>query len=163
MKARLTTLLWLGLALMVLTNCGGGGGGSSDGGANLSVTNRGVYFDFPTATAVESDGQLVVVDANLGAVLRVDPVSGNRTVVSDAGTGSGPILLEPVDIEVGSDGQLVVVDESLGAVLRVDPVSGDRTVVSDAGTGSGPILLEPVGIAIEADGRMLIADSHHSL
>jgi len=33
---------------------------------------------------------LVVADFGLDAVVRVDQVSGDRTILSDAGTGSGP-------------------------------------------------------------------------
>ena len=39
-------------------------------------------FFSPTDLAVEASGALVVVDTWLGAVVRVDPVSGDRTVVS---------------------------------------------------------------------------------
>src|SRR5262245_49736336 len=46
-------------------------------------------FFSPTDLAVEASGFLVVVDTHLVAVLRVDPISGDRTMVSDAGTGSG--------------------------------------------------------------------------
>ena len=39
---------------------------------------------------VEADGSLVVVDFGLDAVVRVDQDSDDRTILSDATTGSGP-------------------------------------------------------------------------
>jgi hypothetical protein len=77
---------------------------------------------------VEASGTLVVSDRE--QVLRVDPVSGDRTVVSGIGIGRGPLLNSLQDIAVAASGALVVVDTWLGAVVRVDPVSGDRIVLS---------------------------------
>jgi len=60
---------------------------------NDSVTNfigSGPGFVSPRGIAVEADGSLVVVDFGLEAVVRVDPVSGDRTIISDASIGSGP-------------------------------------------------------------------------
>ena len=76
-----------------------------------------------------------------GAVFRVDPVSGDRTIVSGGDTGSGPAFGTTIGISVEADGSLVVTD--FGEVLRVDPVSGDRTIVSDSSTGSGPAFGTP--------------------
>jgi glucose/arabinose dehydrogenase len=68
----------------------------------------------------------------------VDQVSGDRTIISGAGIGSGPAFVRPRGIAVEADGSLVVTDPDLVAVVRVDPVTGDRTIISDANTGSGP-------------------------
>jgi streptogramin lyase len=85
---------------------------------------------------VEADGSLVVTDRRLDeAVVRVDPVNGNRTIVSEASTDRGPVFKEPRGIAVESNGSLVVADRGLRAVVRVDPVSGNRTIVSNGSTG----------------------------
>ncbi|MDA2918390.1 hypothetical protein MYX76_02650 [Desulfobacterota bacterium AH_259_B03_O07] len=76
----LRVLLILTLAIVA---CNGNGGDSKSIGS-------GPGFVTPLGIAVEADGNLVVVDIDLDAVLRVDRVSGNRTIISDAGTGSGP-------------------------------------------------------------------------
>lgn len=94
-----------------------------------------------------------------GAVVRVDPVTGDRTIVSDAGTGAGPFFGFLAGIAVEADGDLVVTDQTLQAVLRVDPITGDRTIVSGAGTGAGPAYASPVGIAIKASGDYLVGDT----
>nr|CBH38996.1 hypothetical protein containing NHL repeats [uncultured archaeon] len=118
----------------------------------------GMCFKRPVGIAVEADGQLVVTDLVLDAVIRVDPVSGNRTVVSDNSTGSGTCFKRPVGIAVEADGSLVVVDKDLKAVVRVDPVNGNRTIVSEASTDKGPIFKEPRGIAVESNGSLVVAD-----
>jgi len=108
---------------------------------NDSVTifiGSGPGFLSPFGIAVEADGSLVVVDFGLDAVVRVDPVSGDRTIISNASIGSGPGFVGPVGVAVEANGSLVVADSGLDAVVRVDPVSGDRTIISDARIGSGP-------------------------
>ena len=72
----------------------------------------------------------MVVDFGLEAIVRVDRVSGERTIISAVGTGSGPGFVTPRGIAVESDGSLVVIDFGLEAVVRVDQFSGDRTIIS---------------------------------
>ena len=81
---------------------------------------------------------LVAVDSSLDAVVRVDPLTGDRTIVSSTSNGTGPAFNNPLGIAVEATGDLVVVDADLDAVVRVDPVTGDRTIVSAAGTGYRP-------------------------
>jgi sugar lactone lactonase YvrE len=129
------------------------------------VTGRGLAFEGPVALAVEANGQLLVVEGAIGifaGVLRVDPVSGDRTVVSGPTTGRGPLFIAPLALAIEATGQLVVVDSVLGAVLRVDPVMGDRTIVSDASTGQGPAFGVPAGIAVAADGQLLVVDQERA-
>ena len=76
----LGVLLILTLAIIA---CNGNGGDSES-------TGSGPGFVTPLGIAVEADGSLVVVDTSLEAVVRVDPVSGDRTILSDASIGSGP-------------------------------------------------------------------------
>ena len=90
--------------------------------------------------------------------MRVDPVSGDRTIVSDDTTGSGPNLLHAIDLVVESGGSIVALDSRRKAVMRIDPVSGDRTIVSDDTTGSGPIFSRPRDLVIEADGNLVMVD-----
>ena len=54
-------------------------------------TTRGLGPPFldAEAIAVEGDGQLVIVDRALQAVVRVDPISGNRTIVVQGASGRG--------------------------------------------------------------------------
>jgi len=73
---------------------------------------------------------VTVQDFAAWAVIRVDPVTGDRTVVSDASTGDGIGFIEAFGIAVEADASLVVMDNLLWAVIRVDPVTGDRSNAS---------------------------------
>ncbi len=115
----LSVLLILTLAIVA---CNGNGGDSESIGS-------GPGFVSPFGIAVEADGSLVVVDTGLDAVVRVDQVSGDRTIISDASIGSGPGFVTPRGIAVEADDSLVVVDYGLEAVVRVDQRSGDRTIL----------------------------------
>ncbi len=110
-------------------------------------TGSGPKLISPEDIAVEASGDLVVTGrplfGNSGAVFRVDPVTGDRTIVSDASTGMGPLIGTPgfsgVDaIAVDASGDLVVADSDWQAVLRVDSLTGDRTMVSIGGCPSEP-------------------------
>ena len=121
-------------------------------------------------------GSLVVVDAILDAVVRVDPTTGDRTIISRGidpndvydMVGSGPAFAAPSGIAVEADGSLVVVDSNLRAVVRVDLTTdnmGNRTIISGIDpngvydmVGSGPAFVAPFGIAVEADGSLVVVD-----
>ena len=124
---------------------------------NTSLENT-VNFEAPFGVTVKSDGQIFVTDVGLKAVIAVDRVDADNTIVSDADTGSGVNFDLPVDIDIESDGQLLVVDLGLKAIMRVDPTSGDRTIVSNASTGSGPSFSQPRALAIENDGQLVVVD-----
>jgi len=125
------------LLILGFISLGAIGGCNNNGGDSKSI-GSGPGFVTPRGIAVESDGSLMVVDFGLEAVVRVDQVSGDRTIISDTSIGSGPGFESPLGIAVEADGSLVVVDTGLEALVRVDQVSGNRTIISDAGIGSGP-------------------------
>jgi sugar lactone lactonase YvrE len=125
-------------------------------------------FVAPDGLAVEANGDILVVDTYAGgipggAVLRVDPVTGARTTVSNnASPAGGPSFLEPLAIALEADGGILVTNfaSGNGEVLRVDPVTGARTTVStNASPPGGPSLAVPWGITVESDGSILVADS----
>lgn len=57
---------------------------------------NGPPFHQPTSVVVEADGNLVVLDSiardGADAIVRVDPVTGDRVVISDSVTGEGPLF-----------------------------------------------------------------------
>lgn len=73
----------------------------------------------------------MLADLGLEAVVRVDPVSGDRTIISNASTGRGTDFVSPHSIAVEADGNLVVADYGLEAVVRVNKDSDNRTVLGD--------------------------------
>jgi len=127
------------------------------------VRGSGPSFRRPLALAVEADGSLVVVDAGFtfNGVLRVDPVTGNRVVLSDRFVGTGPPFEFPLALAVEANGILVVVNAgfTFNGVLRVDPATGDRVVLSGRFVGAGPLFLSPLALAVEADGSLVAVDA----
>ena len=106
----------------------------------------------------EEDCRVVVADASLRAIVRLDRSTEERRIISGPEVGSGPELRVPVDIDVASDGQLFVVDVGRNALVRVDPTNGSRAIVSGAGTGGGPAFQRVRALAIESDGRLAVVD-----
>ncbi|MBI3329126.1 MAG: hypothetical protein HYZ81_20780, partial [Nitrospinae bacterium] len=128
------------------------------------LIGSGPPFGFLAGIAVEATSTLVVTDIDPGSVVRVDPLSGTRSLVSAASIGGGPPLDNPVGIAIEAAGSLVVADASRQAVLRIHQVSGTRSVVSgrDPATGaligSGPPFGFPFGIAVEAAGTLVVTE-----
>jgi hypothetical protein len=102
-------------------------------------------------------GDLVIYSRDVTAVVHVDPVTGDRTVISgciDAGCssviGSGPEFPEPfsASVTVDSSGGIYLSSNTLldNYVFSVDATSGTRTVVSSISIGSGPPI-RPIAMA----------------
>ena len=54
----------------------------------------------PAGLALDSDGTILVIEPGRDRVLRIDPVTGDRVVVSSAEVGEGPIFHVPRRISV---------------------------------------------------------------
>jgi len=123
-------------------------------------------------------GDILVVDGagsvlGDGALIRVDPATGNRTLISGSGVGSGPLLSDPVGIAIESAGSVLVShryeDPVLGttserAIYRINATTGDRTVLSGPNHGTGPDFGDwegPFGMVITPDGSLLVATITH--
>jgi hypothetical protein len=73
-------------------------------------------------------------------------MTGARTVVSDASTGSGPNFQVATGLGLECGGNFLVGDQS-ARILRVDPANGDRTILSDS-SSSGISLSYPRGVDV---------------
>lgn len=139
------------------------------GCANPACTTQegtGPSFGEPVGLALEPGGDILVTDAANGAtfraLFRVDPVSGERTLVSGCANaacntliGSGPNFTDQLfGIELTDAGELFVTDTEFRAVFLVDRGTGDRTVVSGCAdlacaslVGGGVEFADSLGIA----------------
>lgn len=123
--------------------------------------------------AVELSGEILVTALGAGthggfstppdALLRVNSVNGQRTVVSDFGKpAQGPPAWNSFGIAIEASGTILVTShwgQGLpGLLLRIDPVTGQRTVLSDFGNpAQGGLAHFPSGMAVEASGTILVA------
>jgi hypothetical protein len=110
----------------------------------VSGTNRGTgpRLQIPRDVAVDEAGSWWTVGGSGGGqveLLRVDPATGDRTLVSSQARGSGPHFEAPQAVLVEEDGTVIVVNGGardsyvtypFATVMRVDPATGDRTVLS---------------------------------
>ena len=120
----------------------------------------------PLGVAVEASGNILVIDrsagtSSQGALFRVDPTTGDRSLLSDFGFGDNQGS-NPFGVAVEASGNILVVDPSAGiggqgALFRVDPITGARTVLSDFSVGDNQGVA-PVGVAVEASGNILVID-----
>src|SRR5690349_1539878 len=103
-------------------------------------------------------GDLVVSDETLRALLRVDPVTGDRTILSDTTHGTGPNFNMQLGVTVDVAGNIFVAGNATPAIFRVDPVTGNRTILSDATHGTGPNFGDPIAISVGLSGDLLVTD-----
>lgn len=72
-------------------------------------------------------------DAGLQAVVAVDLKTGNRSILSDDETGTGPNLYRPYGIVLDTDNhRALVADGVLYAVVAIDLKTGNRKILSGA-------------------------------
>ncbi|GAB2561190.1 hypothetical protein ISP15_15675 [Dyella jejuensis] len=115
----------------------------------------------PVSVTVTPSNQIFVLVQELsqgggGAVVQVDPATGNRTLVSDFSNAvQGPAGVEPNGLTWLPNLSLLGVSDgdagtgSGGTLFTVDPASGRRGTLSDFGnTSEGPVGGEPSGLAV---------------
>ena len=123
---------------------------------NQVVVSTGGNFAQPSGIAFDSNGDIILVDADAfggtGGIIRVDPVTGFQSTISTAG-----FFVDPFGIAIASTGDILIADPSafggFGGIISVDPLTGSQTVVSSGGS-----FIDPLGIAIDNNGDLLVAD-----
>jgi len=137
--------------------------------AELSIGSS-TMMSHPRRVAVDQDGSLLVTDYGLSAVVRVDPISGDKTYVTatpgsipeEGWVGEGPWIIYYRGIAVERDRSIVLTELASGWLIRVDPATGNRTIFSATSSQSGPELCYPFGgIAIDRDDTFLVPDICH--
>jgi hypothetical protein len=123
----------------------------------------------PTGIALEAGGDLVVSDAGLPGVVRVDRRTGTQEIVVDnvSKPMAPQVFATPQGIAVATGGRIVVTDSGSGsgqvaggeletytaALLRVDLGAGETIIRSRDG-----FFADPAGVAVRSDGRFVVAD-----
>jgi hypothetical protein len=155
-------------------------------GISPSTGSRTIVSDFGDGTqgpfgeggasgvTVEASGNLLVTDGNAGtsgrgALFRVSPSTGLRTLVSDFGDGTqGPVGEGAASgLVADSAGGILLVDahagtDLRGALFRVNPSSGARVSTSDFGNATQGTLGEGAasGLAIDANEDTFTVDGN---
>lgn len=121
--------------------------------------------------AIEKSGAILVTARGVGidfrdAILRIDPVTGQRTMLSDFGNPVQGLLGGQCafGLAVESSGKILVTDcdnfgsaSFAGLLFRIDPISGVRELLSDFGNvQQGGTAQSLGGITVESSGQILV-------
>ncbi|MEK6239221.1 MAG: hypothetical protein N2C14_31270, partial [Planctomycetales bacterium] len=96
-----------------------------------------------------------------GSVVSVDLDSGDRTLISGGGVGSGPALVNPTGMLLDASGNILLTNRGSGAdnLLRIDVATGNRSLVSGATLGSGPNFATPNDLDLDpASGLLFVTN-----
>jgi hypothetical protein len=136
----------------------------------FSNADQGPLGRQPQNLAVEATGTILVIDLTAGtnsrgALFRVNPATGSRTLLSDFGNAAqGPLGTAPTGVAVEAAGTILVIDQHAGTNLRgalfqVHPTTGTRTLLSDFGNAAqGALGINPTGVTVEVAGTILVID-----
>ena len=126
------------------------------GGLMQSVGSAG-NLEFPVGIALDRKGRVLVADEDApaaddtGAVIRIDPRTGNQVLIStnakSAGAGGAQAFVDPFGIAVAPSGDIVVGDRA--ALIRVSPKTGRQRVIA-----SGPKFDSVYDVAVALDGTI---------
>jgi Glucodextranase, domain B len=94
--------------------------------------------------------KVLVFDSNANTLYAVALDSGDRTVISDATTGTGPVfsgLGQSISSHPTDNNQVLVLDTHQERIFAVELDTGNRRVISGQSVGFGPDMISPAGIA----------------
>lgn len=135
---------------------------------------QGTFVVSPDSLAVDTSGNIFFVDNQFGfrgeeplhgAVFKVDPNTGKRTVLSRfRDPAQGTVGQDPRGIALDASGNIWVTGiespTNHRVLFSIDPNSGFRTVRSDfSNPTQGPEGVSPEDVAIAASGNILVIDS----
>lgn len=104
-----------------------------------------------------SPGHLYTVSNGTDALLRMDDIDGNHTIVYQPGTS---LLGAPLGLAYDSQNRIYIASQSNNCVVRIDDMSGAGYAGYCPGIGT---LNSPVGVAIDGRDRIYIADSTNNV
>jgi hypothetical protein len=162
----------------VVTTLAGQAGvtGSNDGGGTSA------QFDSPTGVAVDTNGNVYVVDFGNDTIRKVRPVGGNWDVTTLAGlagsfgsadgTNSAARFNNPYGVAVDSATNVYVADWGNDTIRKVTPVGTSWVVTTLAGlagslgsadgTNSAARFNDPSAVAVDSAGNLYAADTGNS-
>ncbi|MCY3019661.1 MAG: SBBP repeat-containing protein [Planctomycetota bacterium] len=153
----------------VITTVAGNGneGFTGDGGPAASSS---LYY--PRGIALDSSGNLYIVDSNNSRIRMVDAQTGTITTVAGSGEQTtvesgdgGPAISAslgslPVDIAIDRSGNMYIA--SMTSIRKVDKATGIISTIVKVGTTSGLIGGESISsVALDSAGNVFFADNSY--
>ncbi len=159
-----------GRALTVSTFAGSGSATYADG------TGTGASFNNPNNIAVDSAGNVYVVDMNDQRIRKITPAgvvttyAGNGTAGLVNGSSGSAEFNYPQGVAVDSSGNVYVGDSNnnnirkitTGGTVSVFAGSSSGSSGSSNGTGTSASFNSPQGIAVDSSGNVYVADTNNN-
>jgi DNA-binding beta-propeller fold protein YncE len=112
----------------------------------------------PRDVAIDPTGaRALVSDAGADALVSIDLVSGDRSVLASVSPAVQPALDDPGQLVVDAFGRVNVVDHALDGLVQVELSNGERSLLVGTTVGSGITLSQPVS-SISQPGGVLVLD-----
>lgn len=89
-------------------------------------------------------------------IISVDPLSGLRTIISNADTGTGDVFAHPTGMALGLNNTLFVADNKANKIFSVDLTSGNRLVIADEDTTTAGVNVPLHLVWDEVNDRLLV-------
>ena len=118
------------------------------------------WFESARDLAVDSSGNILVLDAGFGSPARVQKFNSKGEYLSkfgESGTGNGQFTT-PEAIVVDSEGNVLVADTGNNRYQEFNPAGEFVRKVGSEGTGNGQFK-SPRGIAVDSEGKVWVTDS----
>jgi len=114
-------------------------GNKTDTAASVDIARHVLPMAGLTGIKIDSaNNRAVVADSSLNAIFGIDLDTGERTVLSSAAVGSGPMYESTLNIDISSDGKLAYMfDWVQRSYFEVNLVTGVRRILSSPSVGTG--------------------------
>ncbi|HTL54028.1 MAG TPA: hypothetical protein VL361_00055 [Candidatus Limnocylindrales bacterium] len=109
-----------------------------------TVLSSGGLLQMPFAPLIDSNGQIIVSDS--GRLIRINPKTGNQTVIANNSRG---LLGYPLGMALSQSGAILAAN--LRGIIQVNPVNGQIRTVSTGGN-----FVFPVDVAVGPNGQLLV-------
>jgi streptogramin lyase len=143
---------------------------------SADATGAAASFDLPIGLAVDSAGNIYVVDSMNATIRKVTSTGVVTTLAGTAGaqgsaddTGAAASFSDPFGAAVDSTGNVYVADTGNNTIRKITPagvvttLAGTAGVVGSAdGTGTAASFDRPEGVAVDSAGNVYVADAVNS-
>jgi DNA-binding beta-propeller fold protein YncE len=111
-----------------------------------AIVSAGEKLAQPFGICVRPDGEYLVTDTGCGAIIGINPSTGEQRTVC-----TGGLMGVPFGIAMEASGNVLIANGQ--AIVRVNPVTGEQATVA-----SGGFLRAPIALTAAADGNILVVD-----